>query len=185
MKQIIAIFFVITIYGCAYSKRMSYRLYRDNIILDSNHLKSTTSWLIPIRQCNSHKDSLIYSFCDLYDMKYSLYDDMSYEEFNNTVGKKIFKKNACFLDVCSHSIVLKTTTDEFNKVKNLDDKEISKRFFINGRSKKAYSGEPLSTELLIALAVLFYNNYVLSWGDDEFIYIRKAPKNSVVKKYIK
>lgn len=163
--------------GCQVSKKARYDTYQNNLMFGVSY-SSTASRLIPMRICQHQNDTMVFAINDLQRLKYYCYDSLTDDDFNKTIGKSLFDREKCFTSVCDSNMVFKIVAQKFKSIERLGINRIKKSYFSDDKSKTSFSDNKPSDDFLTALVILFYENYVMHWGDDEYIYIKRAPKNS-------
>lgn len=178
MKYIAFIILLVSILqACDVSNKTRYDTYRNNLILGMSP-SNTAYRLVPMNICPIKKDSIVFAISDLQYLKDNCYEDLTYSDFNSTIGKLLFDRENCFTSICDSKMVVKVNRQKFERIERSGINRVKKMYFSDGRSKTCFSDSKPPDEFLAALVVLFYNNYMLHWGDDEYIYIKKAPENS-------
>ncbi len=182
--KIISIIFLLFQSFTAYNQSKysdEYSLYKTIFLGDSVNIGSGPIWA-PIRLCRNQADSEYIYIGDLIGLKFNEYKKYSFKQFDKLVIEKIFRKECFDLKGEYISTDLKFSLEEYNRL-NADS--LYKRYFSTGEYGSTEDEIPPAREILIALIVLFDNNYYVGLSDVGYLYtIKKAPTNEDIKKWM-
>lgn len=177
--SLLYVFIVIVLLAISSCSISNYGIYKRNLIHDTNTTTTATN-IIPFRLCIGTKDSQYVMLEDILEVKYTCYKEISFNKFNKYIGPKIFRKK-CVSPNCANIQIIRFSNRQYDSLTHLGISKLVNNYFINGVSKESYEygREKLTPNFLIALIILFDNEYKIWDGGamDDNYHITKFPTN--------